>query len=351
MSDFHKKPLQVGKLLLLFFPCLTLSQPGLAVELELFGTISTQVESVSPDTSSDQDYIGIRDGYYSRLAFKLTHKFDNGVNILALVEFPFDTANIEVQHGWDQDRDMFDSRERLAKLQADSQEYGSVWIGRGWEPYYNEISSVVDRFSSYYTGYATFSALRVDQAIVYSSPSIGGLKFNLMHSHGNGNRETKGGFDNRNQVTVSYFFGGTKLAFGFTDTGGTSNRQLYGFSLSQKMGDFHVAAKYEFHRSNVSDEAIFGHNNSHAANLYAQYRKSAHTFKGHLAEVDNFGGGIFHIGYDYQFNKSVNFFAEYYREQIGAAISTRADGYRDTFWNEGGSAVVFGVSFAFSKKL
>ncbi len=327
---------------------LVVFQPSHAVELEFFGTISMQAEAVSPDVPTDQDYVGFRDAY-TRFALKLSHDFDNRNNVFALVEMPFDIANFKVQHTWDQERDVFDPKERLAKIQFNSAKYGSVWAGRGWEPYYNEITYATDHFSSYNTGFASYSALRVDQAIVYSSPDLNGLQFNLMHSHRNGNHKKNGGFDDRNQATVSYSLGGSKLAFGFTDTGGAVNRKLYGFAISQTVENFYFSVKYERHSSNVTDGTVFGHDGSRAVNYYAQYTQGRHSFKGLLADVDNFGGGIVRVGYDYQLSESISLFAEYYSEQTGAAISSERGGYRDTYWAEGGKSVLFGASWSFSK--
>ncbi len=330
--------------------CLMGPRPALAVNLEFFGTISTQLELVSPGTQTDQGYSGFRSAY-TRLALRPSHEFDNGMTVSALLELPFDIANGKVQQSWDQDQDIFDSRERLAKIQIDSPEYGSIWVGRDYEPYYNEISSVVVRFSSYYTAFATFSAVRVDQAITYSSPSLSGITFNLMYSHNNGKQEANGEYDDRQQATLSYTSDDSKLAFGLTNLGGVSDSQIYGVSYSKKVGNFYFATKYERYNSNIKSKRIFGHDGAETKNIYAEYSKGNHTFKAHIAEVDNFGEHTFHIGYDYQLNESTKIYTEFYKEQTGAAISTKRGGYRDTYWADGGSALLIGFSYAFSKAL
>jgi predicted porin len=323
---------------------------GVAYELEVFGTISTQVESVSPDAKTDKDYTNLRDAY-TRVALKLGHELDNGVSAFALLELPFDTVNMEINNTFDQDRDVFDSTERLAYIQLNLPTYGSIWVGRGWEPYYSSVSASVDRFNSYYTGYATYSALRVEQAIVYSSPEVNGLNFSLMHAHKNGYKKSNGQYDDRNQLTVSYNINDTKLGFGFTDAGGENSQQLVGASLSHKIQNFYIAAKYERHRSDVTDKRFYGNDGSDAVNLYVEYKKGLHKINGHVAKVDNFGGDIFHVGYDYQLNKQVKLFAEYYQEQTGAAITSKRSGFRDTYWAEGGRALLFGFSFNFSEQI
>ncbi|MEO1963330.1 MAG: porin [Cycloclasticus sp.] len=347
-NDVEKR--KTWLLVLIFFLCLMVSQQAIAVKLELFGTVSAQLESVSPDTQTDQDYYGFRSAY-TRLALRPSHEFDNGLTLSALLELPFDIANGKVQQSWDQDQDIFDSRERLAKIQIDSPKYGSVWVGRDFEPYYNEISSVVVRFSSYYTAFATFSAVRVDQAIAYSSPNLNGFKINLMYSHDNGNQEANGGYDNRQQATLSYTSDDSKFGFGVTDLGGENDSQIYGISYSKQLGNFYFATKYEIYNSDIKSERTFGHDGAQTKNIYAEYTKGLHTFKTHIAKVDNFGEHSFHIGYEYQLNESTKIYTEFYKEQTGAAISTKSGGYRDTYWADGGSALLIGFSYAFSKAL
>jgi predicted porin len=213
------------------------------------------------------------------------------------------------------------------------------------------VSASVDRFNSYYRGFATYSVLRVDQAVVYSSPDFDGLNFSLMYSHKNGNKKSNGQYDNRNQLTVSYTFDDTKVGFGYTDTGGIQNQKLYGVSLSQKIDNFYVGAKYERQQSNISDKNVFGHNGDEAINLFVEYTSGLHTFKSHIANVDNFGEDILHLGYDYQYDTHVKMFVEYYQEQTGAGITREINGATDTYWREGGRVLLVGFSFDFSKKL
>ena len=338
--------LLVTQLILLLLMCLPLVSA--AYELEVFGTISTQLESVSPDTKANTDYTNLRDAY-TRVAVKLGHELDNGVRASALLELPFDTANMELNNSFDQGRDVFDSTQRLAYMQFDLPTYGSILLGRGWEPYYSSVSGSVDLFNSYYRGYATYSVLRVDQAIIYSSPDFDGLNFSLMHSHKTGNKKNNGRYDDRNQLAISYTLGATKVGFGYTDSGGVQNQGLYGVSVSQKIQNFYIAAKYERQHSDISNKNVFGHNGDEAINLAVEYSSGLHAFKSHIARVDNFGGNIFHLGYDYQYAKNVTLFAEYYQEQNGAAISAEKKGFSDTYWHEGGSALLIGFSFDFSK--
>lgn len=331
-------------------PLMAMTQTGQAVELNLYGSLRTQIESVAPDTATDQDYTGVRDAY-SRVGAQLTHTLENDVTLDAKVELPVDSANGDIQDPWDQENDISDTADvRVARVKVSTPEYGSVWVGQDWMPYYNDIAYPVDYFSSYYSGFATFTTFRKDQTIAYSSPDIKGVKFNAAHSMGNGGTQANGDSDDRNQATVSYTAGDTKLALGIDDIGGASDLQIVGVSLAQTLGDFYVGAKYEQHNSNIDDETVYGHDGSAAANLYAQYNTGKHTVKGHVARVDNYGEDIFHLGYDYQLNKKTKLFAEYYSEDTGGAITTERGGYRDTFWAEGGSAFAVGVRYDFGTK-
>lgn len=338
------------KTILVLLPLAATAQNGYAVELDLYGSIRTQIESVSPDTAADNDYTGARDAY-SRIGAKLNHTLENDVTLGAQLELPVDSANGDIQDPWDQENDLSDTADvRIAKVQVSSPKYGSVWVGQDWLPYYNDIAYPVDYFSSYYSGFATFTTFRKDQTIAYSSPDISGFKFNAAHSRGNGAADISGNKDDRNQATVSYTRGDTKVAVGMDDLGGASNTKILGASLAQKLGDFYIGAKYEEHQSDITDPMVYGHDGSSASNLYAQYNRGKHTIKGHVAKVDNYGDDILHLGYDYQLNKKTKLFAEYYSEDTGAAITTERGGYRETYWTEGGSAVAVGVRYDFDTK-
>jgi len=321
-----------------------------ASELRLFGTIGTQVESVSPDTADNQNYIALRD-IYTRVALQFQHQLQNGLMFEALLELPIDTANRRIQHVWDQRKDVTDTTQRIAKLKITSQDLGSVWIGKGWVPYYNEISAVVDRFNSYYVGYATYSTLREDELIVYSTPVVNGWKVNLARAHGNGDREKNGSFDDRDQITISHVNKQTKFALGIEDIGGANDRRVMGVSLAHTIGALYIGAKYERNQSDIKNKAILGYDNSSAKNLYIEYAIGQQKLKAHIAKVEGFGEDIFHLGYSYQLNEKTILFAEYYREQNGAGISSARGGFRETYWDEGGKALAIGFNYSFDVNL
>lgn len=264
-----------------------MAQTGSTAELDLYGSLRTQIESVSPDTATNNDYTGVRDAY-SRIGAKLNHTFANEVTLGAQVELPVDSANGKIQDPWDQENDLSDTADvRIAKVQVSSPKYGTAWVGQDWLPYYNDIAYPVDYFSSYYSGFATFTTFRKDQTIAYSSPDMKGFKFNAAHSRGNGAADINGNKDNRNQATVSYTRGDTKVALGMDNLGGANHTKILGASLAQKLGDFYVGTKYEEHQSDITNPAVYGHDGSRAANLFAQYNKGKHTIKGHVAICAN----------------------------------------------------------------
>ena len=329
----------------------TVAQTCLATEVELYGSLRIQVESVSPDTAEDEDYAGFRDAY-SRVGAKLSHEFKNELSLKAIIELPVDSANVKIQDPWDQENSISDTADiRIAKVQVGSPKYGLIWIGKDWMPYYNEIAYPVDNFSSYYSGFATFTTFRLDQTITYLSPDFNSLQFGVAFSHDNGGTQSNGGCDDRKQATISYMVGNTKLALGVDDIGGADNLRIFGISLQLALGDVYIGAKYERHQSDIENKTVYGHDGSIAANLYAQYKKNKHTIKGHIARVDNYGEDIFHVGYDYQLDENIKLFAEYYSEETGAAITTIRGGYVNTFWSDGGSAVLMGVRYDFNFKL
>ncbi|MBL4632144.1 MAG: porin [Paraglaciecola sp.] len=340
----------VVKYYLLAVMLLSSSLNSFAAELNIFGTIGIQAEAVSPHTSNNKDYVGFRD-IYTRIALDFEHQISNDLTFNAVIEMPLDTANFRVQHVWDQKKDVTDTTQRIAKLRFASKKYGAFWIGKGWVPYYNEISAVVDRFSSYYVGYATYSTLREDELLVYTSPNISGWKVNIARARGNGDRERNGTFDDRDQATVSYKTESTKLAVGIEDIGGLNNRRVMGVSIAHTFGNFYMGAKYERNESDLENKSVLGYDESSARNVYLEYTMGRQKFKGHIAHIDGFGEDIFHLGYSYQLNEQTVLFAEYYREQKGAAISSDNGGFRDTYWNEGGKAFALGFNYSFATNL
>lgn len=350
ISDLISMPLRRKGVLSLALLMLCNVTAVFGAQLDVFGTVSMQLEHVSPGKSNTKNYTALRD-IYTRVALQFTHDLNEDLQFLALLEMPFDTVNLEVQHAWDQKEDIIDNNERIAKLQLSSSRYGAVSVGKGWVPYYFAVSAAVDRFSSYYSGYSTYSTLRQDELFIYSSPNFNGFKFNLARAHKNGDREKNGSFDDRDQITISYANSEVTAGLAMEDIGGENNRRIFGASVSRKMGDFYVAAKYEEQQSDITDKSIFGYDGSKAVNFYAEYAWGDHKVKGLVAKINGFGEGVFHLGYDYYINPNLKLFTEYFSEEKGAAISTKKGGFRDTYFADGGSAFLVGFNYSFEKNL
>jgi hypothetical protein len=67
-----------------------------------------------------------------------------------------------------------------------------------------------------------------------------------------------------------------------------------------------------------------------------------------IADVDNYGEQIIHLGFDHQYRDDLKFFAEYYSEEETAAITTKYGGAAETcFACDGGYVITAGLRFDF----
>jgi predicted porin len=137
--------------------------PIYALDTELYGSVRVQLEYVEPDNEAGNfdDYVDLRDAY-SRVGLKVHHTFSQQWSALFQLEAPLDVANVDIHGPWDQDEDL-----RIFKLNL-STPAGDFSYGRGWMPYYNNIAYPVDYFSSYYSGFATFTTFRLDDTLSYT---------------------------------------------------------------------------------------------------------------------------------------------------------------------------------------
>jgi len=309
------------------------------IEFDFYGSLRLQYEAVDPDGASS--YTGFRDAY-SRIGFNANAPIADGVNAFAQLELPLDLANGAVQDPFDNDEDI-----RIAKIGANT-DFGTFIYGQDWMPYYNVIAYPVDMFSSYYSGFATFTAFRVSDSVIYYSPDFNGLSFGAAYSNKGGYGKADGSADDRWQLTASYSFGDTTLSAGIDDVGGAENWRFYGLSLMHTIDNLYIGAKIEYIDSD-QDEKGFGRDGDTAMNLYAGYTMGKNTLKGMIAEVDGYGGTIFHIGVDHDFSDRLTLFVEYYTEDEGAAIPTlkaRDSAPLDAF-GEGGGAFAMGARYSF----
>ena len=298
------------------------------VDFDFYASLRLQYEAANPDNASSYD--GFRDAY-SRIGVKAAMPLANGMNAFAQLELPLDLANGAVQDPYDNDEDI-----RIAKIGIETA-IGTFAYGQDWMPYYNAIAYPVDMFSTYYSGFATYTTSRVSDSFYYYSPDFNGLSFGASVSNG-------GSDDNRYQLTASYSFDATTIAVGLDDVGGSEKTRFYGFSLMHQIGNLSLAAKYELVDSKT--DTGFGKDGDTAINLYAGYTIGKNTLKGMIAEVDNFGGTVLHLGVDHAYSDRMTLFAEYYNEEEGAAIPTfkATDAAPD---GAGGDVFAVGVRYSF----
>lgn len=320
---------------------LTIAFPVHALDFDFYSSTRVQVEAVAPDDQSTLDnYAGLRDAY-SRIGFKADHTLSDSLTGYAQLELPLDVPNKAVQDPWDQSEDI-----RIGKLGVKGG-FGDLAVGQMWMPYYNAIAYPVDMFSSYYSGFATFTSFRLGDTVSYYTPSFGGLSAGAAYSFENGAAESNGNRDDRAQATLSYSSGSLTLSGGLDQLGGANNLRIWGSSLMWQATDaLFIGAKYEQHDSDLTSG--YGADGDTAMNLYAGYRIGRNTLKAMIADVDNYGEQIIHLGLDYQYSKSLKFFAEYYSEEETAAITTRRGGAAETCWScSGGEVFTAGLRYDF----
>jgi predicted porin len=313
-----------------------------AWDFSAYGSLRIQVESVQPDDETTLDsYTGWRDAY-SRIGAKLSHDFSDTATGYAQLELPLDIPNLEIQDPWDQDTEI-----RIAKIGFKGN-FGDLAIGKMWMPYYNAIAYPVDMFSSYYSGFATYTTFRKGDTVSYYTPSFNGLSGAVAYSLENGALKASGKEDDRVQATVSYALDGLTLSGGLDHLGGVNDARIWGVAAAWQVNDaLYIGAKYEVHDSDISSG--YGADGDVAMNLYAGYSFGNNTVKGMIANVENYGETILHFGWDYQYNPDLKLFLEYYSEEETAAITTRGGGAAETCWAcDGGYVIAGGVRFDFS---
>lgn len=288
---------------------LAFSPAASALEADLYGSLRLGVEAVDPDNGagSFDDYVGLRDAY-SRVGLKLSQSLNADWKVTLHGEVPLDLANLEMQSPYN-NRDNV----RIAKLQLNGP-IGTLWYGRGWLAYYNNIAYPLDYFSSYYSGWATFTTFRRENTLYYATPRWRGLQASFASTADNGSSSHK-----RNQYVVSYQHGGLSLAGGLDDP--QENYRIWGTSASYTSGPWYVAAKYEQLDYNVPSV----YDGDSASNLLVQYAiDDKNTVRGMVAEVGwDYGDTVLHLGWDHQYNKDLKFFVEYYQEETTAAIGDK----------------------------
>ena len=305
------------------------------INFEFYGSARLQAEYVTPDERDVLgSYTGARDAY-SRIGFNADYALHPGVTLVGQLELPLDLANRKVQFADDADEDI-----RLATIGLEG-DFGSVYYGRMWLPYYNAVVFPIDMFNSFYSGFGTFTGFRRSDTISYYSPSLNGFSFAGAWSNNGGDSG-----DDRFQLTGSYSIGDTTFAVGLDDVDGDDNTRFYGASVMHSVGDWYFGAKIEYIDSDEKDDK-FGRDSDTAVNVFASYTMGQHTFMGMLADVDNLGGNVYHVGYSFAFNDALTLFSEFYYEQEMAAIRGERLTTGDTDDFGGGQVLAVGARYDF----
>lgn len=320
--------------------------------VDFYGSLRTQVEAVSPDRTDRLDsYTALRDAY-SRLGVKAEYPLGAGLVLTGQLEIPVDSANLRIRDPYDQGDAARPGGQRLRIAQVGLRgSFGSLAYGQQWMPYYNAIAAPVDRFSSYYSGFATYTVFRVADTLAWSSPEWQGFSLAAAYAGSGGNRRSTSRIDDRRwQVVATQAFGDTRLAAAIDDRGDTGHGhdRLLGLSASHQAGNLYLAIKYERFDTGNAQRGSFSSDGNQAVNVFGSYAVGRNTFKLMLAKVENYGDRIVHVGVDHQLSDDLTVFAEYYREGTTAALTRRRGGLGDFDGSIGGGhAVAVGVRFDF----
>lgn len=313
--------------------------------VDFYGSLRTQLETVRPDHRDRlKPYTSLRDAY-SRLGAKVDYPLDSALALTGQLEIPVDSANLRLRDPYDQEEHL-----RIATIGVRGN-FGAINYGQQWMPYYNTIAAPVDMFSSYYSGFATYTVFRVARTIAYSTPDVGGLTLAAAYAGRSANsRSTSRIADRRWQATATYARGDTRIAAGIDDRGnaGYGRNRLYGLSASHRIDKLYLAVKYEIFDTGNRRRGSFSSDGNRALNLFGSYALGKSTFKLMLARLENYGGNIVHAGIDYELSDKYKVFAEVYREAQTAALTTRRGGLADQFAGIGGGhALALGLRYDF----
>jgi predicted porin len=315
---------------------------GLAAQaapgVDAYGSVRLQAENVSRDRLPG--YTSLRDAY-SRVGIKIDYPLTAGATFIGQLEIPVDVANMRLRDPYDRDAPL-----RLAILGLRGH-LGTLTYGQQWMPYYNAVAAPVDMFSSYYSGFATYTVFRVAQTLMYQTPDVAGFSAAAAYARDAGNRLSTSRIDDRRwQATAGCTHGNTRLAVGIDDRGdaGYGRNRLIGWSLSHKMDNVYLALKAEIFQSGNHQPDTFSTDGNRAINAFGSYTAGKTTLKLMVAKVENYGDNIIHMGIDYQLSEKRKLFAEMYRESSAAALVMRRGGLGDTGAGaSGGRAVAVGL--------
>lgn len=310
------------------FAATSLQAEEAAFSYNLYGSIRMQAETVNPDNNQTMSsYRGLRDAY-SRIGVNAAYAFSDETSLFAQLELPFDSVNFRFRDSYDQGGLGRDSAENVrVGLIGVTSPAGTVTAGQQWMPYYNAITFPVDQFSSFYSGFATYTTFRVKETLAYESPLWKGFNFGGSYSTRHGNQRSPSRIDDRRiQTVASYQLGNSRLAIGMDDRGNPAGfrDRLYGLTYSYVAGHWSAAVKYEVTDTDNPD-SFYG-DNAQAVNLYGAYHHGKNTYKVMLAKVESYGETVIHLGVDHRINTNLRLFAEFYQEQETAAMTGKHEG-------------------------
>lgn len=313
--------------------------------IDFYGSLRMQAERVSPDRRDRVDaYTALRDAY-SRLGVKIDYPLDATLALLGHLEIPVDSANFRLRDPYDQQESL-----RIARIGLRGRA-GAISYGQQWMPYYNAIAAPVDMFSSYYSGFATYTVFRVARTIAYETPELHGFSMAAAYAGSSANSVSTSRIDARRwQATATYTRGDTRIAAGIDDRGnaGYGNNRLYGLSASHRLDKLYLAMKVEVFDTGNRRPGAFSTDGNRAINLFSSYVVGKSTVKLMLAKVENYGGNIVHLGLDYALSDKHTLFAEVYREADTAALFPRRGGLADADPGmRGGHAIAVGFRYDF----
>jgi len=314
------------------------------VDVDFYGSLRVQAETVNPDSgvgysSGDTgSYAGLRDAY-SRIGLNAGWQATESVKVFGQLEIPLDVANFAVQDPYNHERDI-----RVAQVGLET-EQGTVAYGQMWLPYYNSVAYKVDRFSTYYSGYATFATFRAYNAISYYSPSFNGVSVGAGYIIGTDSTRADTRSEDSYQLTLNYANNGTDVSLAVDNQRGANDTQLFGFAIGQQIDNLYIGAKAEVFNSD-DNSGGYGADGTTAYNLYADYTVGSNTFKLMLAEVENYGETIVHVGVDHQVDKNLKVFAEFYKQEELNAIANQKANFTDSLTG-GGNVVAAGLRYDF----
>ena len=323
-----------------------------APTVDFYGSLRTQLETVSPDRQDRLNaYTSLRDAY-SRLGIKVDSQLGTQLALSGQLELAVDSANFRLRDPYDQGDNIRPHGQRIRIAQFGLRgNFGSITYGQQWMPYYNAIAAPVDMFSSYYSGYATYTVFRVAKTIAYATPEHKGFSLAAAYAGSGGNMRSTSRIDERRwQAAATYTLGPTRLAAGIDDRGnaGYGRNRLYGLSASHQADKLYLAIKYELIDTGNRQRGAFSTDGNQSLSLLGSYALGRNTIKLMFAKVENYGGYIVHLGFDRQLSEDYKIFAEYYREAETAALSARRGGLSDFDASHGGGhAIAVGIRYDF----